>query len=198
MDKRILLHVCCGPCAITTVMRLREMGYEVTAWFMNPNIQPLAEYLRRREALEQCAARLNMPVIWEDAAWDITAWLRQVAGVQDVAPRRCELCCDMRMEAAWAKARELGFPAFSSSLLYSRYQPHEAIRRKGEQLAARPGGPAFVYRDFREDWQQGIDLSKAWELYRQPYCGCVYSEAERYGKKLRRLMAPSEKSKKIA
>ncbi len=175
------------------VQRLREMGYTVTAWFMNPNIQPLAEYLRRREAVEQCAARLELPVIYEDTAWNMTAWLRDVVGLLDTPPARCAYCCSTRMEAACAKALELGFPAFTSSLLYSRYQPHEVIRLKGEQLAARAGNPAFVYRDFREDWQAGIDLSKAWDIYRQPYCGCVYSEAERYAKKLRRLIAAEKK-----
>ena len=86
------------------VQRLREMGYTVTAWFMNPNIQPLAEYLRRREAVEQCAARLELPVIYEDTAWNMTAWLRDVVGLLDTPPARCAYCCSTRMEAACAKA----------------------------------------------------------------------------------------------
>ena len=89
---------------------------------------------------------------------------------------------------AFAKARELGCTHFFSSLLYSRYQPHEAIREAGERLSGQDGGPLFLYRDFRPDWQAGIDLSIELGLYRQPYCGCVYSEAERYAKKLKRLV----------
>ena len=90
----------------------------------------------------------------------------------------------------------VGYAHVSSSLLYSRYQPHDVIRAAGEHAAAAEDaplseGPRFVYRDFRTDWQAGIDLSKEWGVYRQPYCGCVYSEAERYDKKLQRLIKKS-------
>ncbi|WP_165071930.1 epoxyqueuosine reductase QueH [Desulfovibrio sp. ZJ200] len=196
--KSLLLHVCCGPCAIMPLSRLLDEGFALTAWFMNPNIHPLTEYLRRREAAGECAARLGVDILYADETWDITAWLRAVAG-RDVPPSRCAFCCESRLAAAFAKARELGFAWVSTSLLYSRYQPHETIAAAGQRLtqtyAARPenseacdrGGPAFLYRDFRTDWQAGIDRSKAWGLYRQPYCGCVYSEADRYRKRLVRL-----------
>ncbi|MBQ4566546.1 MAG: epoxyqueuosine reductase QueH [Desulfovibrio sp.] len=181
--RSLLLHVCCGPCALMPLTRLKDEGYEVTAWFMNPNIHPLMEYLRRREAAALCAEKHGIPILFEDTAWDVTAWLRATRG-RDTPPARCAWCCESRMEATWARARELGFAAFSSSLLYSRYQPHEVIAAAGHRLAASADGPAFVYRDFRSDWQAGIDASKEWELYRQPYCGCIYSEAERYQKRL--------------
>lgn len=96
------------------------------------------------------------------------------------------------MEAAFAKAASLGFAWVSTSLLYSRYQPHEAIAAAGRRLTV-PSGPCFVYRDFRKDWQTGIDRSKDWGLYRQPYCGCVYSEADRYRKKLERCKKEAAK-----
>lgn len=194
----LLLHVCCGPCAIMPVSRLLDEGFAITAWFMNPNIHPLAEYLRRREAAGECAARLGVEILFADDAWDITAWLRAVAG-RDVAPARCAFCCESRLAAAFAQAHELGFAWVSTSLLYSRYQPHATIAAAGTRLtrqyAARQSsskgadgcGPAFVYRDFRPDWQAGIDRSKTWDLYRQPYCGCVYSEADRYRKQLARM-----------
>lgn len=171
------------------VTRLLDEGYAVTAWFMNPNIQPLAEYLRRREAAGQCAGLLGIPILYADETWDITLWLRAVAG-RDAPPARCAYCCESRMQAAFAKAAELGFAWFSSSLLYSRYQPHEVIAAAGRRLAGESvAGPDFVYRDFRADWQEGIQRSKAMGLYRQPYCGCVYSEAERYKKQLVKLTA---------
>lgn len=166
------------------ITRLLDEGYALTAWFMNPNVQPLAEYLRRREAAAQCAERLGVEILYADAAWDITAWLRAVAG-RDEAPARCAWCCESRVEAAFAEAASLGFAHFSTSLLYSRYQPHESIASAGRTLA-KQGGPRFVYRDFRTDWQTGIDRSREWGLYRQPYCGCVYSEADRYRKQLER------------
>jgi len=70
----LLLHVCCGPCAVMPITRLLDEGFSVTAWFMNPNIQPLAEYLRRREAAAQCAERLGVPIIFADETWNISAW----------------------------------------------------------------------------------------------------------------------------
>ena len=68
--------------------RLLDEGYAVTAWFMNPNIHPLTEYLRRREAAGECAAQLGVPIVYADATWDVTAWLRAVAG-RDAPPERC-------------------------------------------------------------------------------------------------------------
>lgn len=201
--QRLLLHVCCGPCSIMPVRRLQEEGFEITAWYHNPNIQPLSEYLRRREAVLECAARLGIAVVCDDAAWNLTDWLRAVRD-RDTPPLRCAYCCRSRVAAAWACAAARGYDAFSTSLLYSRYQPHDIIaaegaRLSGQDVPAVPGalrdlsGPRFVYRDFREDWQTGIDISREWGIYRQPYCGCVYSEAERYAKKLARLAgdAPS-------
>lgn len=167
-------------------LRLLDDGYAVTLWFMNPNIQPLSEYFRRREAAIECAARLGVEIIFEDAAWDLRGWLkRQMAHSQD--EKRCEWCCQSRLDAACGKALQDRYDFFSTTLLYSRYQPHEAIARRGKELEG-GSGARFYYRDFRTDWQAGIDKAIAWGVYRQPYCGCVFSEAERYGKKLRRLI----------
>lgn len=198
---RLLLHVCCGPCSIMPVRRLQEEGFEITAWYHNPNIQPLGEYLRRREAVLECAGRLGIAVVCDDAAWNLTEWLRAVRD-RDTPPQRCVYCCRGRVAAAYAYAAAHGYDLFSTSLLYSRYQPHELIaaegaRLSGQDVPALPDaprdlpGPRFLYRDFREDWQAGIDISREWGIYRQPYCGCVYSEAERYAKKLSRLVDAS-------
>lgn len=190
-NKRILLHACCGPCAIMPVLRLKEEGYEPVLWFMNPNIQPLSEYLRRREALCECAEKLEVELICEDDGWDMPGWLAlQLPRV--FSKERCVWCCQSRLDAAWQKALSLGIGAFSTSLLYSRYQPHEEIAEKGRELQS-AGGPAFLYRDFRADWQKGIELSKDWGIYRQAYCGCVFSEAERYAKKFERVKNSSGK-----
>lgn len=181
---KLLLHVCCGPCSIMPLKSLREEGFEPFAWFMNPNIQPLMEYLRRREAAGQCAEKLDARIIYDDN-WDLAEWLgRQLPCANSKA--RCENCCATRLEAAAQKAVALGVKYFSTSLLYSRYQPHEFIAAKGRELGLKLG-LEFVYRDFREHWQAGIDISRDWGVYRQPYCGCVFSEAERYAKKLAKL-----------
>ncbi|MBD5642261.1 MAG: epoxyqueuosine reductase QueH [Desulfovibrio sp.] len=184
----LLLHICCGPCAIMPIMRLRNEGFAVLGWFMNPNIHPLAEYLRRREAAAECAARSEIELQFDDD-WNIASWLEwQLPFAQ--SKERCQRCCAQRLEACARKAVSLGIEHFTSTLLYSRYQPHDFIRECGEKLA-QTHGLNFVYRDFRTDWQAGIDLSRNWGLYRQPYCGCILSEAERYEKKLARLQKTS-------
>lgn len=205
-SNSILLHICCGPCSLMPIIRLRDEGLDPVGFFYNPNIHPLMEYMRRREACHQAAQRLNLCVIWPDTqrddAWNIGTWLAAVNNPSEVedptGPARCHYCYRSRLLETARVAKELGFPAFTSSLLYSRMQRHDDIREAAEQAASQYS-VSFVYRDFRADWQAGIDLSKEWELYRQNYCGCIYSEAERFEKKLNKLRksqqsAPSEQN----
>lgn len=179
----ILLHICCGPCAIMPIRRLLDEGHKVTGFFYNPNIHPLAEYLRRREGAATVAERYGIPMLWalEPEDYNTVQWLHMIHGRED---SRCALCWGQRLERTCREAAG-GFEAFSSSLLYSRYQQHDFIRARGEALAeAAGGGVTFYYRDFRTDWQEGIDVSKEWGIYRQQYCGCILSENERYAKML--------------
>lgn len=179
----VLLHVCCGPCAIMPAQILSRQGYEVILWYMNPNIHPLTEYLRRREAASECAQRLRLPIMFDDF-WDIAFWLKNQVSHPE-APDRCHWCIEQRLLAACDKAAELGADYFSTSLLYSPYQPHEYIASKGSALTQR-SGPRFIYQDFRPHWREGVDTAIKWNIYRQAYCGCIFSEAERYAKKLAR------------
>ncbi len=189
----ILLHVCCGPCAVYPVEFIREQGHEVKGYFFNPNIHPFREFKRRIGGLEQYAEQKKLKVEI-DRTYGLTDFLRQVVFKEC---KRCGVCYDMRLEATARKAAEQGFEAFSSTLLYSKYQKHELLRAKSEKLAAKYG-IHFFYQDFRKGWQQGIDGSIAMELYRQPYCGCIYSEQERYDKKLQKKMRMQKKSDSIA
>ncbi len=183
----VLLHICCGPCAIMPIRRLLDEGHTVTGYFYNPNIHPLTEYLRRREGAEQVAARYGIAMRWAVAPEDYNtlAWLRMVSAQQD---KRCPLCWGQRLERVFAEAKAGGFDAFTSSLLYSRYQQHDYIAQKAADLAgnnaATTPSPIFLYKDFRPDWQEGINISKEWNIYRQQYCGCLFSENERYAKTL--------------
>ena len=172
---KILLHVCCGPCAIYPVNALREAGAEVTAFFYNHNIHPYQEYRRRLETVREYCDRVGLALIVRDE-YNLEEFLGAVAGAPAV---RCGYCYFSRLEAVAAKGAELGFDAFSSTLLYSRYQKHDDIRLLGEKAAVRHG-VAFHYDDYRRGWQEGIRLSKEMGLYRQQYCGCIYSEKERY------------------
>jgi len=177
----VLLHLCCGPCTIFPLTALREHGFAVQGYFHNPNIHPFREFKQRLATLEDLARRTSLSVEYE-REYGLREYLRQVVFHEE---DRCSLCYRMRLAATARKARELGAEAFSTTLLYSRHQRHETIRTLGEELGTQFGVP-FYYEDFRVGWQEGIDASLEMGLYRQPYCGCIYSEQERYDKKFRR------------
>jgi len=177
----ILLHVCCGPCAVYPLDVLRQQGHEVTGWFHNPNIHPYKEFRRRIEALEEVARQKHFNVEI-DRTYGLRDFLRRVVFHED---SRCGLCYDLRLLPTAKRAAAQGFAAFTTTLLYSKYQNHALLQSKGTALAAQ-FGIQFFYHDFREGWQQGIDQAIALNLYRQPYCGCIYSEQERYDKKMQR------------
>jgi len=172
---KILLHICCGPCALYPLRTLRTAGHDVTGFFFNPNIHPYQEYGRRLAAAREMADQEALPLIVRDD-YDLEGFL---AAVAPAPAQRCGYCYASRLKATAHMAAEGGFAAFSTSLLYSRYQRHDVIRELGEQ-AGREFGVAFHYQDFRPGWQEGIRLSKEQGLYRQQYCGCIYSEKERY------------------
>ena len=179
---KILLHVCCGPCTVYPLSVLREQGHEVTGWFYNPNIHPYKEFRRRIVALEDFARQKNFSVEI-DRTYGLRDFLRRVV-FHEERKERCALCYDLRLSATAERAAAQGLAAFTSTLLYSKYQNYELLQSKGEALATQ-FGTAFFNHDFREGWQQGIDESIVMGLYRQPYCGCIYSEQERHDRKCR-------------
>lgn len=176
---KILLHVCCGPCAIYPLKMLREKGHQVEGYFFNPNIHPYQEFKRRINAVKEFAAMEKFSLDIHDS-YGLQEYLRRVVfHEQD----RCTICYEMRLEEVARQAMKQGVDAFTSTLLYSRYQKHEQIREQGEKLAEKYR-TGFYYEDFRIGWQEGVDRSRKAGLYRQPYCGCIYSEQERYDKTL--------------
>lgn len=172
---RLLLHICCANCAIFPVEVLRAGNLDVTGFFFNPNIHPYLEFRRRLEAAQEYAGRVRLPMIWRDE-YLLEEFLAQVA---PQPAKRCDYCYLSRLEETARRAAAGKFDAFTTTLLYSRYQQHEKIRQAGEDLAKR-FGVSFLYQDFRVGWKQGIEASKAMGLYRQQYCGCIYSERDRY------------------
>ncbi|MBU1137993.1 MAG: epoxyqueuosine reductase QueH [Proteobacteria bacterium] len=182
----LLLHVCCGPCSIYPLSRLRQQNIEVSGYFYNPNIHPFQEFRRRLASLRDFANESDFH-IEIDTEYGLTEYLQQVVFHEK---ERCPLCYAMRLEKTAKYGVEIGAEAFSTTLLYSRFQNHEAIVGIGKTMAEKYG-IAFHYEDFREGWQEGIDKSIAMDLYRQPYCGCIYSEQERYDKKLRKKLRTS-------
>ena len=171
----VLLHICCAPCAIYPVQELRLSGLQLTGFFFNHNIHPFQEYRKRLETVRDYAATVELEVIYRDE-YRLEEFLGAVA---EAPGERCKYCYASRLEVAAAEAACRGFDAFTSTLLYSRYQKHDLIVQLGE-LFAEKYGVTFHYVDFRLGWQKGIDISKKLGLYRQQYCGCIYSEKERY------------------
>lgn len=176
--KKIFLHICCAPCSIYTVKQLRREGAEVSGYFYNPNIHPYTEFEKRLATLHEYAKIILLPLV-VDPSYELEAFL---SGALTTGNDRCLFCYRMRLERAFQKAAEGGFDGLTTTLLYSRRQRHNDIRMIGDELSAVYGIP-FVYRDLRTGWQEGINESKRLNMYRQPYCGCIFSEKERYGGK---------------
>jgi len=174
---KLLLHICCAPCSIVTVEELREQGHELIGFFYRHNIHPYTECRRREETLEAYAAGIGLNMIWQKG-YDLEGFIRQATFRE---ADRCRFCYYDRLKTTALLARSSRFDGFSSTLLYSKFQKHDLIRTIGQAVALETGIP-FFYRDFRPGWHRGVAASKALGLYRQAYCGCIYSEKERYFK----------------
>jgi hypothetical protein len=174
-DLKILLHICCANCAISPLQGLTEEGHEVTGYFFNPNIHPYQEYQRRLETLKQFSEKTGLTVIYRDE-YLLEEFLRNTSHRVD---QRCGYCYQVRLEATAKEAKERGFDQFTTTLLESTHQDHRLIKETGETVSKETGIP-FYYKDFRKGVRNGVQISKAMGLYRQQYCGCIYSEKERY------------------
>ena len=175
---KILLHICCANCAIYPLEQIKEKGGDVTGFFFNPNIHPYQEYQKRLEALKQYSEKVGLEVIY----WDEYLLEEFLKNVSHQVKERGQFCYSFRLEATAREAKERGFDAFSTTLLQSTHQNHTVIKQTGERIAQEIGIP-FYYEDFRQGWRRGLEVSKSLGLYRQQYCGCVYSERDRYVKR---------------
>jgi len=180
---KILLHICCAPCTIYPLRVLREMGHEVRGFFYNPNIHPSLEYRKRLDTLKEYASRESLDMVWEED-YRPEEFFRTVTFREK---DRCRHCYDLRLVRTSALARADGFDGFTTTILYSRFQKHDLVRETAEAVA-KLAGTRFLYFDFRTGWKEGVEISKKYALYRQQYCGCIYSERERYlkGEKAKR------------
>ena len=143
-------------------------------YFYNPNIHPFPEYLRRFEALSLYQEELGIPVRYAEA-YRPEEYFRAV--LEDLE-NRCRRCYELRLRATAREAARHGAAAFSTTLLFSVYQKHDLLREAGERVAAEEGVP-FLYRDLRPGWEEGGRRYRERGLYRQNYCGCLFSEKER-------------------
>ncbi|MBT8359203.1 MAG: epoxyqueuosine reductase QueH [Desulfobacterales bacterium] len=174
---KLLLHTCCAPCSISPVKFLREQNLDVMGYFYRNNIHPYTECLKRQEALESYAKKIDLRVIYQEG-YDLNGFIRNVVFRES---NRCSYCYHERLRASALVAKHGKFDYFSTTLLYSKFQKHDTIRSIGESVSSSVGVP-FYYHDFRVGWKNGIEESKRIGLYRQQYCGCIYSEKERYFK----------------
>lgn len=172
---KILLHICCAPCSIYPVKTLRDEGLIVSGYFYNNNIHPYTEYKKRRDTLAEYTKTIDLEVIYRND-YDIESFLQKIVFREK---NRCIVCYYERLNATAVYAKENRFDSFSTTLLYSIYQKHDDIRSIGESVGKSTGIP-FYYHDFRTGWKEGVNESRRLELYRQKYCGCIYSEKERY------------------
>ena len=171
---KLLLHTCCAPCSVYCIKSLRKEGIEPTLYWYNPNIHPYAEYKARRDCLREYAKVVDVNLL-EDDAYGLDEF---VCNTNDKISTRCqEYCYPKRLRQAFEFAKSEGFDAITTTLLYSIYQKHDFIKDLMTSLSAEYG-IEFVYRDFREGWQEGQDEARRIGLYMQKYCGCVFSEEE--------------------
>jgi predicted adenine nucleotide alpha hydrolase (AANH) superfamily ATPase len=156
---------------------MREDGLDVMGFFYRHNIHPYTECLKRQEALQAYAEKINLKVLYQEG-YDIEGFIQNVAFRES---ERCNYCYHDRLRSTALLAKRGKFDYFSSTLLYSKHQKHDLIRAMGESIG-KSVGVRFLYQDYRQGWKEGIECSKQMGLYRQHYCGCIYSEKERFFK----------------
>ncbi len=172
---KLLLHTCCGPCSIYPVQLLRDEKMTVMGFFYRHNIHPYTECLRRQETLTRYAESIGLKLLVQPG-YELERFLQAVVFRE---AERCRHCYYDRLKTTALMARRGKFDAFSTTLLYSKLQNHELVKSVGEAVGQSVGVP-FYYRDFRQGWKTGIETSKRLGMYRQSYCGCIYSEKQRY------------------
>ena len=171
---KILIHTCCANCLIYPLKILKQNGFAVHSYFYN-HIHPYTEFKKRLETLQYYTKLENINLIIREK-YELKNFIQNVVFREE---KRCYYCYYSRLEATAKLGAKSGFEYFTTTLLYSKHQKHELIKDICESLQKRYK-IRFYYYDFREGWKEGIEISKQLNLYRQQYCGCVYSEAERY------------------
>lgn len=171
---RLLLHTCCAPCSVYCIDSLRKEGIEPTIYWFNPNIHPYMEYKARRDCLKEYTKRINVDAIFEER-YGLRDFCKNV--VDDLDNRCKNYCYLVRLEQTAKYAKENGFDSFSTTLLVSPYQNHEALVEIANNMATKYG-VEFVYRDFRIGFREGQAKARELGLYMQKYCGCVFSEEQ--------------------
>ena len=178
--EKLLLHICCAPCSVACIRQLREeMGIEPVGFWYNPNIHPLTEYRARRDTLIRYADQIALKLIVREE-YGLLPFTQAVCGRED---NRCAYCYESRFEETARYAAAHGFEAFTTTLTVSPYQNHPLIFEIAGRCAEKHG-VQYLPIDFSPRFRSGQAEARELGLYMQKYCGCVYSEAERYAKEI--------------
>jgi predicted adenine nucleotide alpha hydrolase (AANH) superfamily ATPase len=171
MSNRLLLHICCAPCACGCIDRLREDGVEFAFYFSNSNLNSYDEFLRRYDAAQKLAAAENVELFIDE--YDHASWLArtQALAAEPERGKRCGICFEWSLARTALAADTLGFDSFATSLTVSPHKNSKLIFEIGSQFAK------FAEYDFkkRDGFLKGNRRAKALDLYRQKYCGCEFS-----------------------
>lgn len=191
MKKKILLHSCCAPCTVFPLKQLQEnLSCDIDIIFFNQNIHPYREYKKRLASLREYLLELNIKLIIPEE-YDFTQWFGSIMSNID---ERCRLCYEFRLEYVFQYAASNSYDLVSSTLLYSKYQNHKCISDTMSKFSAKFQIDSY-YEDFRVGWQEGIDVSLKKNMFRQTYCGCLFSEQERYDNRLKKRLKKIYKDK---
>ena len=179
-DKTVLLHVCCAGCSTESIRRLSEEGFKVTGFFYNPNIHPEKEYQKRKGDLNIVRKEFSIDII--EGAYHLDKWFEFIKGHENdrEGGERCGLCFEMRLKEAYRVMLDRGFDFFTTTLTISSHKNSGIINNIGKEI----GGDRFLSRDFKkkDGFKKSVMASKELGLFRQNYCGCVYSMRTANGK----------------
>ena len=176
--NKLLLHTCCAPCSVYCIDSLREEGIEPNLYWYNPNIHPYMEYKARRDTLKEYAKKINIKSIFEEE-YGLKNFCKNT--IEDLENRCQNYCYKVRLEKTAQYAKENGYTAISTTLLVSPYQKHDILKKQAEEIAKKYD-LQFLYRGFREGQAKARELG----LYMQKYCGCIFSEEDRYSKQIKK------------
>ena len=170
---KVMLHICCGICAGSVAERLLQEGHQVTGYFFNPNIHPLEEYERRLDVARVIAKSVGFSL--ETGNYDPESWFRVTVGLEKEPEggKRCEVCYRLRLQETFRVMSERGLDSFTTTLTVSPHKPASVVNRIGEEIAR----DKFIARDFKkkDGFKRANEIAKKLGVYRQHYCGCVYS-----------------------
>lgn len=172
--KKILLHICCGICALASIEALEAKGYKVSGFFFNPNIWPREEYLKRLQAAQEASAIKAIELI--EGRYNAQDWFDLCSQYKDQPEggQRCELCYEFRLKEAAEIAEKNACDYFTTTLTISPHKSSSVIAQIGKKI----GDDRFLELDLKkkDGFKKTIQEAKKHNLYRQNYCGCMYSK----------------------